>query len=78
MGEVEVDETYIGGKARNMHKDKQVKLRRVEGRYRKAVVVGMLERKGEVRTEMLNRASRKLLTEAVKKHIVPGSKLFSR
>ncbi|MGH7257230.1 MAG: IS1595 family transposase, partial [Nitrospiraceae bacterium] len=31
MGEVEVDETYIGGKARNMHKDKQVKLRRVEG-----------------------------------------------
>ena len=57
MGEVEVDETYIR-KARNMHKDKQVKLRRVEGSYRKAVVVGMLERQGEVRTEVLNRASK--------------------
>ena len=37
----------------------------------------MLERKGEVRTEMLNRASGKLLERAVKKHIVPGSDLFS-
>ena len=64
MGEVEVDETYIGGKARNMHKDRPVKLRRVEGSYRKAVVVGMLERKGEVRTEMLNRASGKLIKDS--------------
>ena len=30
MGEVEVDETYIGGSARNMHKDKQVKKLRMK------------------------------------------------
>ncbi len=77
MGEVEVDETYIGGKARNMHKDKQVKMLRNEGSFRKAVVVGMLERKGEVRTEVLNRATRKLLGETVKRHVVPGSNLFT-
>ena len=57
MGKVEADETYIGGTARNMHKDKQLKMRALKGAYRKAVVIGMLERKGEVRTEVLNRAS---------------------
>lgn len=77
MGDVEVDETYIGGSARNMHYDKQVKMKRTEGFYRKAVVVGMLERKGEVRTAMLNRASMKLIEKAIKEHVVPGSSLYS-
>ena len=77
MGEVEVDETYIGGKGRNMHVDKRIKLQRNEGFFRKAVVVGMLERKGEVRTAMLARASGKLLEAAIKEHVVPGSALYS-
>lgn len=77
MGEVEVDETYIGGKARNMHRDKQEKVLKNEGSFRKAVVVGMLERKGEVRTAMLNRASGKLIEQTIKSHVVPGSNLFS-
>ncbi len=77
MGDVEVDETYIGGKARNMHKDKQAKLMRNEGSFRKAVVIGMLERKGEVRTAVLNTASTKLLGESIRKHVVPGSNLIT-
>ena len=77
MGEVEVDETYIGGNARNMHVDKRIKLKRDEGFFRKAVVVGMLERKGEVRTAMLSRASSRLLEAAIKEHVVPGSALYS-
>ena len=77
MGEVELDETYIGGKARNMHHDKQKKMLRNEGAFHKAVVVAMFERKGEVRTEVLNRATRRLLGKTVKKHVVPGSQLYS-
>lgn len=77
MGDVEADETYIGGNARNMHSDKRLKLRRTEGCSRKAVVIGMLERKGEVRTEVLNRASGKLIERAIRAHVVTGSSLFS-
>ena len=77
MGDVEVDETYIGGQARNMHKDKQIKMKRAEGFFRKAVVIGMLERKGEVRTTVLNRASTKMVEKAIKENVVPGSNLYS-
>jgi transposase-like protein len=77
MGEVEVDETYIGGNARNMHVDKRLKMLRTEGRFRKAVVIGMLERKGEVRTAMINSASTEILGAQVKAHVVPGSTLYS-
>src|SRR6266542_6903761 len=45
-GEVEVDETFIGGKARNMHQS--VRARRITGRgksiHDKTAVVGILER----------------------------------
>jgi len=75
-GDVEADETFIGGKARNMHRDKQKRLMK-EGFFRKAVVMGMLERKGEVRLQVLNTASAKLLQEQVRKHVVTGSKLFT-
>ncbi len=77
MGDVEVDETYIGGKARNMHQDKREKLMRNEGSFRKAVVIGMLERKGEVRTAVLRTASEKLLGKSVREHVVPGSNLIT-
>jgi transposase-like protein len=77
MGDVEADEIYIGGNARNMHGDKRLKMLRTEGRFRKAVVIGMLERKGEVRTEVLNRASGQLIERAIRAHVVPGSTLFS-
>jgi transposase-like protein len=77
MGDVEVDETYIGGKARNMHYDRQLKLKREEGYLRKAVVVGMLERKGEVRSEVINYATSEWLRAMVKKHVVPGSNLYT-
>jgi len=75
-GDVEADETFIGGKARNMHRDKQKRMMK-EGFFRKAVVMGMLERKGEVRLQVLNTASARLLQEQVRKHVATGSKLFT-
>jgi transposase-like protein len=46
-GEVEVDETYVGGKALNMHKSKR------DQRRDKAVVVGAVQRGGKVRAAVV-------------------------
>jgi len=75
--EVEVDETYIGGKARNMHKD--VKQRRITGRLQddKSTVMGFLERGGIVRTEIVEDRLRKTLQPMVRKHVHTGTALYS-
>ncbi len=46
-GTVEVDETYIGGKAANMHKDKRAVRIKGRGMTGKDVVMGLLERGGD-------------------------------
>ncbi len=45
-GQIEADETYIGGLARNMHKDKKAKKITGTGGSGKAIVMGLLERHG--------------------------------
>jgi transposase-like protein len=76
-GHVEADETYIGGKARNMHIDKQKKVLKAEGSFRKAVVMGMLERNGKVRAKVIECASAKLLTREVRQSVEAGSTLYT-
>jgi transposase-like protein len=48
-GEVEVDESYIGGKVRNMHKSRKLKVQREANSQKgdKAIVLGILERASE-------------------------------
>jgi transposase-like protein len=76
-GEVEVDETFIGGKARNMHPQK--KSLRVTGRggKDKVPVMGILERGGEVRTAIVPSRKKKVLQNEIKKHVKAGSALYS-
>src|SRR6266852_7432617 len=51
--EVEVDETFIGGKARNMHKNRRIKTKVREGNWGKTIVMGMLERGGHVKAKVV-------------------------
>ena len=46
-GEVEVDETFIGGKARNMHKARRQRVIKGRGPVGKVAVMGLLERHGK-------------------------------
>lgn len=79
-GTVEVDETYIGGKARNMHKDKRDRLgispaRSMEG---KVAVMGLLERHPEkghskVRTAVLSGRKKANFQPHVSEHVEAGS-----
>lgn len=49
-GDVEADETFVGGKIQNMHKRGKRKIQAVnDGNWGKAVVLGLLEREGRVR-----------------------------
>src|SRR5579884_1460413 len=76
-GEVEVDETFIGGKARNMHMD--VRKRRITGRGAKGkiVVMGFLERGGKVHTKVVPNRNTETLQSEVKKHVKVGSALYT-
>ena len=53
MGEVEVDETYIGGKAVNRHRSAA---KRRRGGWDKAKVIGAISRKGNVICKMIEHA----------------------
>lgn len=57
-GPVECDETFVGGKVKNMHKSRRVKGLNYSAGNGKTIVMGMLERGGKVRAQVI--ADRKL------------------
>src|ERR1043166_6935493 len=67
-GEVEVDETFIGGKARNMHADKHERKMRGRGPEGKAVVAAVLERGGKVRAKVVATRRKPELQAMVREH----------
>jgi len=79
--EVEIDETFIGGKARNMHKSKRERMSRdggMQGGHGKAVVMGMLERSGKVKTTVLGFHRDKIRMHAlIRKHVAPGTAIMT-
>ena len=77
VGQVEVDETFVGGKARNMHRHIRAQKIKGTGGMGKAIVVGLLERKGHVRVKVAQSTRRKPLHDFVKEHVTPGSEVFS-
>ena len=76
-GEVEADETFIGGKARNMHKDKRAAKITGTGPKDKTAVMGILERGGNVRTSVVPNRRKKALQAEVRKHVEAGSALYT-
>jgi transposase-like protein len=76
-GHVEVDETYIGGKARNMHKWKREAKIQGRGGVGKVAVMGLLERDGEVRAQVIGEADQETLHKAVKRNVRRGSEVHT-
>jgi transposase-like protein len=78
-GEVEVDETYIGGLARNMHAARRK--REVTGRGRmlnnKTAVFGARTRDGQVRAEIVPSTGGKVLKPKIAEWIAPNSTIYS-
>lgn len=76
-GEVEADETYIGGLARNMHKSKRAKKIAGTGGAGKVAVMGLLERHGKVKTAVLPDVQRNTLHGNIREHVEVGSQIFT-
>jgi transposase-like protein len=82
--EVEVDETFVGGKLKNMHKGKQARYRAISetgqlgGTMGKAVVMGMLDRNArQVRAQVVPDVSRLTLQNAVLNNVEHGTNVYT-
>jgi hypothetical protein len=81
-GEVEVDETFIGGLARFMHKDKRIDKIKGTGTVGKTAVLGLLDRHGPdghsvVRAKVVSSRRRQALVPEVRKNVAPGSEVHT-
>jgi transposase-like protein len=78
-GEIEMDETFVGGKAKNMHAAKRAKaIKRADGTFKgKTIVVGMPERKGRVKAEVVEARTREVLHCLAHGSIAPGSTVYT-
>lgn len=76
-GECEADETFIGGKARNMHVGKRQRRITGTGGKDKTAVMGILERGGKVRTAVIPNRKKRALQAEVRKHVEAGSALYT-
>jgi transposase-like protein len=76
-GEVEADETYIGGKMRNMHKERRDKCGQGTGGVGKEIVMGLLERKGKIKVKHIGNVRRHAVQSEVRQHVEKGSNVFT-
>lgn len=77
-GPVEVDETYIGGVARNMHRDRRERMTQGKrGSVGKVAVMELLERNGKVRAKVIANTMWQTFEGEVKGNVQRGAELFT-
>ncbi len=81
-GVVEVDETFIGGKLKNMHKDRRARFAadsgHTGGSTGKTVVLGMLDREArQVRAKTVPNVRRETLQDEILENVKYGTKVYT-
>lgn len=74
-GEVEVDETFVDGKAKNMHRSERKGMSK--GASDKTIVLGMRERGGKVHAEVIPAVDRATLQKGVRGKVETGSTVYT-
>jgi transposase-like protein len=76
--EVEVDETFVGGRKQNMHKDKKVRYEAKGGASGKTIVQGILDRTArQVRAKVMPDVKRETLQAEILKQVKFGTKVYT-
>ena len=81
-GEVEVDETFIGGKARNMHKDRRKRVIKGRGPLGKVAVIGLLNRHeskshSTIRTHVIEGRRKEHVESEVRSNVAPSATVYT-
>lgn len=78
-GEVETDETFIGGEAKNMHKHKREAKIKGRGAVGKAIVHGILERgeTSQVRASVVGSTDANTLLPEIRRNVEGGAEVYS-
>lgn len=78
-GDVEADETFIGGKGRYMHLSRKNRAIRdgARGYVGKSIVMGLLERDGKVKVKHIPNNKRQTVQAEIREQVVPGSNVHT-
>lgn len=76
-GEVEGDETFVGGRLSNMHKAKRSKRPKGRGTVGKTIVQGIIERGGEVKAKVVPNQKRGTLQKIIRDNVEPGTAVYT-
>lgn len=76
-GEVEVDETFVGGKNKNRHKDKKVEKCQGRSFKDKKPVFGMLQRKGNLTAIVVDDTKAKTLKPIIMQYVKSQSVIYT-
>ena len=76
-GQIEVDETYVGGKNKNRHSNKKVKNAQGRSLKDKTPVFGMVQRGGFVVAYVVNSVAGRTLLPLIYDTVIPSSTIYS-